>query len=147
LDIASRSAYSDLWAAVAEFDWPPDPPKEEPSERPIADMPERLLARMNEANHDLVAGLYADNAAHVTGERTIFSRQAIADWYQNLLKQQLPKAHFEVTGKAGSGSTRHYTWTARSQRGEIADGNDTLGLHEGKIQFHFSYYTVRYPTG
>jgi hypothetical protein len=148
-DIASRSAYSDLWAAVAEFDWPPDPPPEPefPEEVPLADMPERLLGRMSEGNHDLAAGLYSDNAAHVTGERTIFSRQAIANWYQELLKQELPKAQFEVTGKAGSEGTRHYTWSARSPRGEIADGSDTLGLHDGKIQFHFTNYTVRYPTG
>ena len=134
-DIASRDAYSDLWAAVAAFDWPTEPP--------IADMPERLVGRLNEGDGNLVADLYAENAAHVTGERTLFSRQAIADWYRRLLGELLPEAKFEVTGKAGSDSTRHYTWTARSPRGEVLDGNDTLGLREDRIQFHFSYFTIR----
>jgi hypothetical protein len=90
-----------------------------------------------------VAGLYAENAAHVTGKQTIFSRQAISNWYGKLIHETLPEAKFEITGKAGSGSTRHYTWTAQSSRGQVVDGNDTLGLREGKIQFHFSYFTVR----
>lgn len=141
-DIASRSAYSDLWAAVAEFDWPFKEPEQTEPEQPIADMPERLIGRLNEGDHNLVAGLYADNAAHVTGERTIFSRPQIAEWYRRLLKQTLAGAEFTVTGKVGSGTTRHYTWTARSPRGEVLDGNDTLGLYDGRIQFHFSYFTI-----
>ena len=134
-DIGTRPAYHDLWNAVAEFEWPTDPP--------VADMPERLVGRWNDHDRDLVAGLYAENAAHVTGERTVFSRPAIADWYGKLFQEMLPGATFEVTGKAGSGTTRHYTWTAQSSRGQVFDGNDTLGLKEGKIQFHFSYFTIR----
>ncbi len=134
-DVSSRPAYNDLWSAVSEFDWPTD--------APVADMPERLVGRLNQHDRDLVAGLYAENAAHVTGERTVFSRQAIADWYGKLFHEVLPEGQFEITGKAGSGSTRHYTWTAESSRGQVIDGNDTLGLREGKIQFHFSYFTVR----
>lgn len=146
-DIASRSAYSDLWAAVAEFEWPfkdPEPP-EPPGPEPIADMPERLIGRLNEGEPSLVAGLYAENAAHVTGARTVFSRPAIAEWYRKLLKETLAGAKFEVTGKVGTGSTRHYTWTARSPRGQVLDGNDTLGLYEDRIQFHFSYFNIAPP--
>ncbi|TDI83885.1 MAG: hypothetical protein E2O74_06005 [Chloroflexi bacterium] len=137
-DVGSRPAYNDLWSAVADFDWPSDPPA-----APVADMPERLVGRLNQHDRKLVAGLYAENAAHVTGERTIFSREAIANWYGRLFREILPEASFEITGKAGSGSTRHYTWTAQSSRGQVIDGNDTLGLREGKIQYHFSYFTVR----
>jgi hypothetical protein len=134
-DVASRDAYSDLWAAVAAFEWPTEPP--------VADMPERLVGRLNEGDGNLVADLYAENAAHVTGERMVFSRSAIADWYRQLLGELLPAGEFQVTGKAGSGSTRHYTWSARSPRGQVLDGNDTLGLREERIQFHFSYFTIR----
>ena len=134
-DVSSRPTYNDLWSALSDFDWPTDPP--------VADMPERLAGRLNEHDQNLVAGLYAENAAHVTGERTIFSRREIADWYGKLLHEVLPEGNFQITGKAGSGSTRHYTWTAQSPRGQVIDGNDTLGLREGKIQFHFSYFTVR----
>ena len=134
-DIASRASYSDLWNAVAQFDWP--------TGQQIADMPERLIGRINDRDHNKVAGLYAQNAALVTGKRTVFSREAVADWYRKLLTEILPAAVFEVTGKFGSGSTRHYTWKAQSARGKVIDGNDTLGLRDGKIQFHFTYFTIR----
>lgn len=134
-DIGSRTANSDLWNAVAEFEWDHNPP--------TADMPERLIGRLNEHDSELIAGLYVENAAHVTGERTLFSRPAIAEWYGEFLAAQLPAGKFQLTGKAGSGSTRHYTWTAQSPRGQVVDGNDTLGLRDGKINFHFSYFNVR----
>jgi len=137
-DVGTRPAYNDLWRAVSDFDWPAEAPAP-----PVADMPERLIGRINQRDRDLVAELYAENAAHVTGKQTIFSRQAIAEWYGKLMHETLPGGKFEITGKVGSGSTRHYTWTAQSSRGQVIDGNDTLGLREGKIQFHFSYFTVR----
>ncbi len=57
----------------------------------------------------------------------------------------LPNARFEVTGKTGSGNTRQFTWTARSDRGAVLDGSDTIGLAEaeGRILYHFSSFSVR----
>ncbi len=133
-DIASRLAYSDLWNAIAAFEWSPEPP--------VADMPERLIGRINEGDHKLIAGLYHENAAHVTGERTIFSRESIAQWYRDLVGTMLPQAEFQVTGKTGSGTSRHFTWTAASSAGQVLDGLDTLGLRDGRIQFHFTHFTI-----
>lgn len=139
-DVASRPAYQDLWQAVAQFDWPvTDPPPEAPPEE---DMPEKLVRRLNEGDAVRVAGLYHENAAHVTGERTIFSREAIASWYQQLLGRLLPQAKVSLTGKIESATSRHFTWTASSEAGQVVDGNDTIGLRDGKIQFHFTYFTI-----
>ncbi len=133
-DIAGRAAYTSLWNAVAGFDWPGEPP--------LADMPERLVGRINEHDAGLIAGLYTDTAAHVTGERTVVGRQAIQDWYDTLLMDVLPRAEFQVTGKTSSGSTRHFTWTARSTKGDVVDGNDTLNVQDGRIRYHYTYFHV-----
>ena len=133
-DFATRSQYLDLWDAVADFSWPVEPR--------VADMPERLLGRMDEGDPGLVSGLYKENAAHVTGERTIVGRAAIQEWYRALLSQILPDGKFEVTGKSGSGRTRQYMWRAVSNVGKVLDGNDTLGLIDGRIQYHYTYFTV-----
>ena len=105
-------------------------------------MPERLLGRLNEGVASLVAGLYKENAAHVTGERTVIGRNAIQEWYTTLLSQILPGGKFEVTGKTGSGRTRQFMWRAISNSGKVLDGNDTLGLIDGRIQYHYTYFTV-----
>jgi hypothetical protein len=135
-DFATRTTMIDLWEAVAAFDWPGD--------RQVADMPERLVGRLNEKDASLVAGLYLDNAAHVTGERTVVGREAVRTWYETLLHQVLPNATFQVTGKSGSGTTRQFTWTARSDRGAVVDGSDTLGLNSegGRIQYHYTSFSL-----
>jgi len=134
-DFSTRPSFQDLWDAVAAFDWPAGPP--------VADMPERLVGRINEKDAGLISGLYQENAAHVTSQRTIIGREAIAGWYRTLLSESLPNATFAVTGKSGSGPTRQFTWTASSDRGKVVDGNDTLGLVDGRIQYHYSYFNVR----
>lgn len=133
-DFATRSTMIDLWDAVAGFDWPEG--------SPIADMPERLLGRLNQKDAGLVSGLYLENAAHVTSERTVIGRDTIRTWYENMLGTVLPNGSFEVTGKSGSGSTRQFTWKATSDGGAVVDGSDTLGLVGGRILYHYTYFNV-----
>jgi hypothetical protein len=98
---------------------------------------------MNQHDPVFVAGLYKENAAHVTGERTVVGRPYVEQWYRVLFTELLPDATFKVTGKSGTGRTRHFTWEAQSNQGQIIDGNDTLGLKDGRIQYHYTYFTVQ----
>jgi hypothetical protein len=137
-DFARRPQYIDLWDAVADFDWPPV--------APVADIPERLIDSMNQHKPARAAALYARDAAHVTGTRTVVGRGAIRAWYSTLLRQLLPRGHFVLTGKSGTGNTRHFTWKASSGYGEVHNGSDVLGLLNGYIQYHYSYFTLTEPT-
>lgn len=134
-EYATKVQYADLWEAVAHFDWP--------ASAPVADMPERLVGRWNQHDPALVAGLYLDSAAHVTGARTVVGREPIQQWYGVLMNQLLPGAQFQMTGKSGSGPSRQFTWIAQSDHGVVMDGNDTLGLRDGRIQYHYTYFTIQ----
>ena len=133
-DNARRNGYRDLWDAVAEYSWSPPPPP--------PDISEQLINRMN--NHDPpgVAELYATRAAHVTGERTVVGNASIQDWYKTLFTQVMPGSRFHLTGKSGSGNSRHFTWTANSEAGLVRNGNDILGLKDGRIHYHYTYFTL-----
>jgi len=133
-DYSTQKDYLDLWHAIADFQWEATPP--------VADMPERLVGRLNQHDPVFVGGLYQENAAHVTGDRTIIGRESVRDWYKTLLVDLLPDAEFLVTSKSGTGVSRHFTWTATSSRGKVIDGNDTLGIKDGRIQYHYSYFTI-----
>lgn len=135
---ASRDPDGDMFQAVKEFDWPFEPP--------IADMPERLVGRLNQHEPDHVAALYRENAAHVTGQRTVLGRQHVQTWYRTLLNDLLPQATFEVTGKIVNGNTRQFTWKADSPNGKVRDGNDTLNTVDGRIRYHYSYFTIQRPS-
>jgi hypothetical protein len=89
-----------------------------------------------------VISLYQDNAAHVTGARTVVGSQAILNWYSELFTTRLPGALFQITGFSGTGNSRHLTWTATSTAGNVQNGNDTIGIRDGKIQYHYTYFTI-----
>lgn len=135
-DFAARQPYFDLYNAVATFEWSNGP-------SPELDMPERLVGRLNERDPDDVASLYWENAAHVTGERTVVGHGPIRAWYQTLLKGLLTEATFEITGKISSGSTRNFTWKAEGDGRRVLDGNDTLNVREGRILYHYTYFNLR----
>ncbi len=97
---------------------------------------------MNQRDAGAVAALYTDRAAHVTGASTIVGRDLVKVWYKTLFKQILPKGKFTMTGKTINGRSRHVIWTAESKAGSVLDGNDTLGLQDGKILYHYTYFTV-----
>ncbi|MGD8759412.1 MAG: nuclear transport factor 2 family protein [Anaerolineales bacterium] len=133
-DYSRQAEYVDLWNAVADFDWPPIPPSEE--------MPDQLVERLNQHDPVQIVELYHNQAAHVTGARTVVGRDGISAWYRTMLQQLLPDGRFELTGKSGDENSRHFTWTATSLNGSVADGSDTLGMRSGKIQYHYSYFTI-----
>ncbi|NIS79149.1 MAG: hypothetical protein GTO14_02755 [Anaerolineales bacterium] len=133
-DYARRPEHMDMWEAVANFDW-------EVGEW-VADVPERLVGYMNKHDPAGIADLYAQRAAHVTGARTVLGSSAIREWYTFLFKQLLPNANFRLTGKSGTRNSRHFTWTATSDKGEVRNGNDILGILDDRIQYHYTYFTL-----
>ncbi len=133
-DYATRPAHLDLWQAVADFNWP--------HAAPVADISERLIGRMNQRDPTYVAELYNDRAAHVTGARTIVGRAPIVEWYSILFTQLLPNAQFELTGRSSNRNSRRFTWKAVGENGSVQNGNDTLGLLNGRIQYHYTYFTI-----
>jgi hypothetical protein len=133
-DYATRENYLDLWQAVADFDWPP--------EAPVPDISERLIGRLNQHDPAHVAMLYREKAAHVTGARTVMGRGPITEWYKTMFTQLLPNSVFTLTGRTSKGSSRRFTWAAESDNGVVYNGNDTLGILDGQIQYHYTYFTI-----
>jgi len=138
-DYAIKPGYIDMWDAVARFDWGAPPPPPPPPEEEITD---RILAAWNTRDVATVLALYQPNAAQVSGARTIVGSSPITDWYRNFLGNLLPGGTFTLTGRSGEGNSRHFTWTATSSAGRVLDGNDTLGMRDGKIQYHYTYFTI-----
>jgi hypothetical protein len=133
-DYATRANQVDLWSAVADFDWSPKPPGES--------VPDELISNLNSHDVAFVPAMYLKDAAHVTGARTAVGVEAIQAWYTQLFGQLLPGAMFQLTGKHVAGRTAHFTWNATSDRGSVLDGNDTISLKDGKIQYHYTYFTL-----
>lgn len=117
------------------------PPSETPAP-PTGEMANLYIQALNSHSHEEVAKLYTANAAHITPKRTIQGRVNIQNWYLFFFAQLLPNATFQLTGHSGTGNSRHITWTAQSAKGEVKNGNDTLGLIDNRITYHFSHFTI-----
>ncbi len=126
----------EIWNAIATYDW------EVGTEIP-KDITERYIDALNTHDVEQVLKLYTDRAVHVTSARTVFGKSEIAAWYTTLFNQLLPNATYSRTGFAGSGNSRHLTWNAKSIQRAVLNGNDTLGLSDDKITYHYSFFTVK----
>jgi len=130
----TRTYLPDVWQAVARFQWSAGPaPK---------DIAQRYIEALNSRDLSQIVNLYNPNAVHINAARTIQGVVAIRTWYQSLLTQVLTNASFTLTGYTGSGNARHLTWTATSTNGKVNNGNDTFGLLDGNISYHYTYFTV-----
>jgi SnoaL-like domain len=123
-----------VWDAIQKYSWPSTPLP--------ADITLQYVSALNSHNPDQVINLYTPNAVHVNAARTIQGVQTIRVWYQTILNQLLPNATFILTNYSGTGSSRQFTWTATSSAGTVLDGNDTLGLVNDRITYHYTFFTV-----
>jgi len=162
-DYATSAGNTDLWEAGANFDWPlgsqpapqptpqpqpvPQPsPQPAPTPQPESETPdivERLFEYLNSSAPDKILKLYQLNAGHVTAKRTVVGPDDISKWYLDLLQKMLPGAHFIVTDFSGTGNSRHFKWTATGPTATVIDGEDTLGLLNDLIQYHYTSFTVK----
>ena len=142
-----------VWQTICDFSWdgalaPADiaGPDIRALSDATGDIAELYIQALNTNSHDQVAELYVSNAVHILPKRTIQGKANIKNWYLLFFNQILPNATFQLTGSSGTGSSRHLTWTAQSAQGNVLNGNDTLGLVNGKIAYHLSYFTVSEAT-
>jgi hypothetical protein len=129
-----QSPKHEVWNAIANYDWDATPPPQ--------DITGLYIDALNTHDADKVVSLYSERAVHVTSARTIFGKPAIKAWYKTFFDQILPNAVFKRTGFSGTGNSRHFTWTAQSAQHKVLNGNDTFGLANDKITYHYTYFTV-----
>jgi len=129
---SSRRYLPDVWNAIRDYAWSP----------PAEDVPIRLIAALNTHDPEQVVALYAPAAVHITAARTVQGQDALKAWYQTMFAELLPEARFALTGYTSEGNIRHMSWTAASALGKVQNGSDTLGLSNGEIVFHYSFFSV-----
>ena len=135
-DYATSAGNTDLWEAAAQFDWATGEATGPRDEHVAA-----YMEALNSGDPERVLALYHHDAGHVTAARTLVGRDELAAWYEELLRHKLPGAVFAATEIAGRGNSRHFRWKATGPTGEVADGDDTLGLHDGRLLFHYTSFS------
>jgi len=127
--------------SASSFNWPAAP-QPQPVPQPPAEILTQYFAALNTRNPDAVTALYNANAGHVTAQATTVGRPGIRAVYASLFAR-LPNATFTLTSSNSVENLRSFKWTAAGPTVSITDGSDTLGLLDGRIQYHFTSYTIR----
>lgn len=135
-DYATAPGRTDMWDAAADFPWLSGSGRDD-VEGPIT----RYFEALNSGNLDRVLAVYMANAALVTPERTRVGRAAVAEWLAGFLAD-LRGAAFTVHALSGAANSRQVSWAARSDRAQILDGEDTFGVLQGAIVYHFTRFTL-----
>jgi hypothetical protein len=123
-----------LWDKVRDFPWPSTPAAK--------DIVEQYIEALNARDPLRLATMYSPDGVHINATRTVQGPEKILTWYNTFLNQLFPNASFKLTGYSGVGNSRHFTWEGTSSIGNILNGNDTFGLREGKITYHYTYFTI-----
>ena len=125
----------DLWQAIGDYSWP-----YEVQEKDIVDL---YFEKLNADNAlQLVVDLYDIAAVHVTGKRTIQGHEGLVNAFKTMMNDTLPAGNYTMTGKSQSENQFSFTWSATSNEGNVLDGSDIIRLKDGKIAYHYSYYSI-----
>lgn len=119
----------------------PIPAGPQPGETSPTGMPTHFIAALNARNVDALMALYAPEATHVTAQRTTQTADEIRAFYADLLNR-LPAARFALTSVSEVGpASIQFNWTAANAADSIPDGNDTIGVVDGRITYHTTTFS------
>jgi hypothetical protein len=121
----------ELWKTISDFNWPTTP-------NPEKGLPEKLIDAINSKNLSTLISLYSDDAIHITAERTIQGKSALRDYFENLLKNDLQGHILKIDDVRGNDKTQHFSWVELKESSEINQGEDTIGILNEKILYHYS---------
>src|SRR4030067_1634019 len=123
-----------VWETIQNYKWSaPEDPK---------DICVSLVESLNTHDIDRIVKMYALPAIHINAIPTTQGLDSLRSWYTQMFNEILPNSKFKLGSFTGKGSARHFTWTAASAKGFVRNGNDTLGISHGKINYHYSFFTV-----
>lgn len=135
-----RRDLPELWEVIAGHT--PNTPEPPP---PILDISEAYIRALNTHDPERVIELYHPLAIHITAMRTLKGKGSLKAWLATLLSEMLPDAAFTLTSYNGAGPLRHLNWKAKSLKARVDNGNDTLGLLDGKIIYQYSAFNLTSP--
>lgn len=121
-----------VWDEIASFPW----------EGVEKDIVIQYIEALNSHDAARCASLYTTTGIRVMQNKTIQGTAAITAWFQKFFNEILPNGTFTLSGFSGTGGHRHFNWTANSTKGKINNGSDTVGLLNGKIAYHYSFFSV-----
>ena len=120
-----------IWDTISNYDWPSAP-------NPEKSLVDKYIDFVNLRNIDNILDLYIADAVHINATRTIQGTNKLRSYFLELFNGFPENTSIQLVSDSGTNETRHITWTLLSGDSIIETGNETLGLSDNKIIYHYS---------
>lgn len=131
-----RQKLPHLWKTIAAFNWPSSP-------NPEKDLIEKFIELLNSGNVLEITNLYAKDAIHINAGRTIQGDLKLKEYYSDLFGTVFAGSSFSLVKLSGNDQTKHFTWQAQKDTSIIAESEDTVGISNNKIIYHYSSFNKK----
>jgi len=136
-DYAGSAQGADLWQSISSFDWSGQGISEN-------DPVSALFDALNRSDVEKIVRLYEPEGVLVTNQQTLRGTHELRAYYTNFLGEVFPKGQFLIDKRESRDGIEQITWSGStpSPAKKINRGQDTIGLREGRIQYHTSLYQM-----
>lgn len=126
-----RLKMPELWQTISGFSWPGQP-------NPVKGICERYIDALNTRNIQTILQLYKPNAIHVCAQQTIQGLPFLSAWFSDLINNRFNNSIFSLQSVYGKEISKHFSWNVISAGKIIYQGEDTIGIQDGKIIYHYT---------
>jgi len=103
-----------------------------------ASFPETYVNALNTRNPNSVIDFYADNAIHIQANGAVQGRESILPLIDSLMNQHR-NVTFALLNQSHENNIYSFQWQALNNEGARIEGRNTVGLTNGKINFHYAH--------
>jgi hypothetical protein len=103
-----------------------------------ATLAEEYVSYINQRQMDKISNLYADNAVVITPRFAGQGKTAIEECLNALIKD-LGKGQITLVSQSHQKWGSHFRWELYNNDGKIIEGQDTVGVKDQRINYHYSF--------
>lgn len=99
---------------------------------------QQYIAALNSRNPGILSRQYTPDAVQIRSDGKVQGRAAIRAWFTSLL-ENYPSGEFQPLTESRHQDIINLTWEIKGENGLTLHVQDTLGLDNGKIKYHYSF--------
>lgn len=125
-----RRYMPEFWDLVRDYHYNTQPVQ--------ASFPSRYIQALNSKDPEKVMQMYANNAVHICPTNAVQGKEKIREWITSLLKSYAHST-FTLLAQSNGKNICNFQWEVTTKDGAALEGQDTMGLMNEKISYHYSF--------
>jgi len=125
-----RRYMPEYWDLIRDYNYETTPTQ--------TSLPGQYIQALNSKEPNKVLNLYANNAVQISSRSAVQGKDKIRDWITALLKDYANDT-FTLISQSHEANIYNFQWEVITQNGNALEGQDTMGVMNDKIHYHYSF--------